>query len=190
MSFDESVNKILHEQYYGTKTLMHGGSPNQQATGIKRHVGTMLENTGNMAKELQDRFAELAPYYSRDPEDIRKFGKSPNAKYTEDKNAIEGQDKVVKELLGDSELMKVDIQQGGGDGDVHVYALRDDRLVDSLKPLGMVAMSYTDHGMETSVAPLDQWYSLMIGHKIGDKLGSFTNAEGDMVRRNKPVLSN
>ena len=49
-------------------------------------------------------------------------------------------------------------------------------------------MSPQDHGMDAKVGPLDQWDEIMIGHKLGDKLGSFVNHDGDTIRRNKPVL--
>ena len=182
MSFDDAVNKVLQEQYFG-------GSPFEQITGIKRHV-TFEENHHNpLAKQITDALNDVPPYYSRDEGDLARFG-DPGKRYTENPKAQDEHDKIVTDLLGDAELMKVDIQEGGSDGDVHVYALRDERLVDSLKPLGLVAMSTTAHGMETNVGPLDQWYSIMIGQKMGDKLGSFTNIDGDLIRRNKPLLVN
>ena len=190
MKYDEAINKVLYENYFG-------GSPYEQATGIKRHI-TFVENTTPLARQLQDAFDEVAPYYSRDPEDIGRWqeyaggrnSRKPEGQYVENPKAQDEHDEIVKELLGDSELMKVDIEEGGSYGPVHVYALRDERLVDGLKPLGLLALSLDDHGMETSVGPLDQWYSLMIGQKAGDRLGSFTNLDGDLIRRNKPILVN
>lgn len=187
MSFDDAINNILKEQHFG-------GAPFEQLSGVKKHI--TYESTDSLAAQLQNAFDEHAPYYSRDDEDIQKFqdfaggrnSRKPDGQYVEFKDRQEKDDEIVTKIFGDADLIKVDIQQGGVDGDIHVYALRDERMVDSLKPLALIAMSPDDHGMDAKVGPLDQWDEIMIGHKLGDKLGSFVNHDGDTIRRNKPVL--
>ena len=66
MSFDDAINKVLQEQYFG-------GSPFEQASGIKKHI-VFEDSGGDKGKIILKRFFEdHAPYYSRDLEDIEKW---------------------------------------------------------------------------------------------------------------------
>lgn len=188
MSFDDAINDILKEQYFG-------GAPFEQASGIKKHI-TYESAADSLGSLLQKKFKEQPPYYSRDKEDKERWpdhtgGKNklyPDGQYVENPNRIDYDDSVVEELLGDADLIKVDVQEGGTLGDIHVYTLRDERIIDSLKPYALIAHSHDDHGMDAKLGPLDQWTDIHIGHKMGDRLGSFVNHDGDLIRRNKPVL--
>lgn len=201
MSYDDAINKILQEQYFG-------GSPFEQASGIKKHI-VFEDSGGDKGKVILKRFFEdHAPYYSRDIEDIEKWPEhrggnptkaSPLAAYVENKDVQTEYDKIIQEELGGAELEKVDVQ-GCVDGSLYVYTLSDKNLVDSLKPLGFLAVSTEDRGLSTNF-DLDEWqwggkgtYSgVMVGHILNERLGAelpSPDGVGQPIRKVIPLLKN
>jgi hypothetical protein len=174
MAFDDEINRILNETYFG-------GSPHEQATGIKRHV--TFEETdeekafkdaqaasdredqddpsrgddtevGEYAKVLEDQLGEIDPYYAFAGDDH----------ITNRKSQVQ-QDEVIDDLLGHETLVKKnfipDFKATGND--LHIYVIEDGDTVSELKPYVLVASSWEDLGERVSLDPVSQFKSVLIG---------------------------
>ena len=174
MDFDSEINRILNENYFG-------GSPHEQASGIKRHVTfeetdeekafkdaraaaareaqddpTRADDTelGEYAKVLEDELGEVDPYYAFAGDDH----------ITNKKSQVE-QDEVIDGLLGHETLVKKnfipDFKATGND--LHIYVIEDEDTVRELKPYVLVASSWEDLGETVSLDPVSQFKSVLIG---------------------------
>jgi len=149
--FNTLVNQYLNESYFG-------GSPNEQATGIKKHVTFEESEESGMGELIQgmiDEFGQVKPYGYGD--------KSGNPQ------AQDEYDEILANYLEGLDLVRAGTHQGAL-GTMNVYTIDND-IKDEFKPYTLVAYSSEDLGDNPELFPLDKFYSVMIGIPVGEREG-------------------
>ena len=168
MDFDSEINRILNENYFG-------GSPHEQASGIKRHVTfeeTDEEKAFKDAQAAADREEQEDPDIEQDEtegeyaevlrqelEDIEPFYAFPGDDHITNRKSQLEQDEFIQQLLEDEILVKKHFIPNymGQKFDLNVYVLKDETVADKFKPYAIVATSHTDLGNETELGDLVEY---------------------------------
>jgi hypothetical protein len=166
MKFNELTNKILQEQYFG-------GSPYEQATGIKKHINITEEEDSEMIDALKGDIGELKPYGYGD--------KSGNPER-------QSQEDDIIEMFFDLTTLKKVGEYQGIIGKTHVYTVDDDDIKDAMGSYTMVAYCEDDLGDSAELFPLGKWYSVIIGKPIARAAGMSDNVPklGDVILHDNP----
>ena len=176
MGFDSEINRILQENYFG-------GSPYEQATGIKRHItfeetdeekarkdflkaqdqddpeAVADDSVGEYAEVLEDELKEIDPYYAFPGDDH----------ITNKKSQIE-QDEFIESFLGHETVIKKNFLPDfmGSKKDLHIYVLEDEDTSRELRPYALVATAHEDLGETAKLDPLSQFTSVLIGKSTSE----------------------
>lgn len=146
MNFDDRVSRILNETYFG-------GSPNQRATGINRHVAF------EQADDDEDSLGELI---AKELSEVEPYGYGDRSGNPQAQSQM---DDIIEGFLDGLEVVKVGTKPATM-GDMYVYTLPDD-IKDDFAPYTLVAHSETDLGDMAELFPLDKYYSVIIGKAEG-----------------------
>ena len=187
MDFDSEINRILNENYFG-------GSPHEQASGIKRHVTfeetdeekafkdaqaaaareeqedpdiEQDETEGEYAEVLRQELGSIEPFYAFSGDD-----------HVTNRQSQLQQDEFIQQFLGEQILVNVGIKTSlmSERYDLHTYVLKDKYVADQMLPYGVKAYSEDDLGDETELGDLVEYeLNPKTGEEIPRSVSRFKN---------------